>query len=113
MTKKVALNDLLDSIVEFFGEKIDPKSNCYSVVDIEEMARENNLSHLANEYRDTRVCVPLKKEAAKGLTVFIGGGEFRNYTQLSSGIFLKDEIAKKAGLSGQQFKPHNQMILYG
>jgi hypothetical protein len=107
------LTDILTQVNDFFQDKIDPKSNSYSLVHLGSAAKACGYDALDKKYLDEKIIIPLKDP--KGINFFFSGAEFqktfKDYVQLSSGIVLAPYIAKEADMSGTTYVPHKQMTL--
>ena len=97
----------------YFKDQIDASSSKFSLVDILEFGKKLGFSNVFGGPRELRtVYIPLGR--VSGIGSEFDSNEFNfGYTQLKSGIFLKDWFVEEARLEGEKYNPpSNSMNLY-
>lgn len=101
---------VLNQIEEAYKDKIDPKSEKYSLISLG-YAFEVLKVEGGNKYDKTKVVVPLKIVPEGGTRIIVNGRELSNYVQLESGIAVQKWVAEESGLAYKPYEPKEEMIL--
>ena len=102
-------DELLKSIEEAYGEKIQRGARHYLEVNLAEQARKMGFADLVEKYKTACAIIPLKAPQ-NGMKVRIDGRSFANYAEFDSGMAVPGYLAKACGRRYRAFVPNDSMI---
>lgn len=105
-----SLRAVLENIANEFRQEIQKDSPYYHVAKFKTISEVYEIPELATKYANEIVIIPIKE--SKGVGFEVDGKELTGYTQLSSGLVVKDFIAKESGFPHMEYTPAAKMYLY-